>query len=60
MVADACARAPEILTRRKAALMAVSARLLEVKTIDGNELDRLIEAAEQRNFEETARELAGA
>ncbi|HEY3080746.1 MAG TPA: ATP-dependent zinc metalloprotease FtsH [Chloroflexota bacterium] len=60
LVAEACEKARRILIERRDALDAISERLLEVETIDGDELDRLIERSEQRSFEDQVKELIGA
>jgi cell division protease FtsH len=57
MIAAAYARAKQILIERHDALVGISERLLEVETIDGEELDRLIEQFERKSFEEEIKEL---
>jgi cell division protease FtsH len=57
LVAEAYERARRILTERRSALDMIAERLLEAETIDGEELDRLIERCEQRSFEEQVKEL---
>ena len=57
LVAEACEKARRILIERRDALDAISERLLEVETIDGDELDRLIERSEQRSFEDQVKAL---
>jgi cell division protease FtsH len=51
LVAEACETARQILLERRDALNTVAEHLLEVETIDGEQLDRLIDQSERRSFE---------
>jgi cell division protease FtsH len=57
LISESYERARQILTERNAALIGISERLLEVETIDGEELDRLIEKFERTSFEAQVKEL---
>jgi cell division protease FtsH len=60
LIAEAYETARRILTDRNDALVKVSERLLEVETIDADELDRLIESSERAEFEAEVRALVTA
>jgi cell division protease FtsH len=57
LIAEAYETARKILTERHDALVKVSERLLEIETIDGEELDRIIESSERAEFEAEVRAL---
>ena len=50
-------RARKILIERNDALVGIAEHLLEVETIDGEQLDRLIEQSERKSFESEVQKL---
>ncbi len=60
LIAEAYDTARRILTERHNALVKISEHLLEVETIDGEQLDAMIEQCDQESFESEVRGLVSA
>jgi cell division protease FtsH len=57
LIAEAYETARRILTERHNALVKISERLLDVETIDGEQLDAMIEQCDQESFESKVKDL---